>query len=147
MVLTDILTAPRIQFTDEALQWQDAIRLALKPLVDDKSIKPTYIDAVINKVKTAGPYIDLGLGIALPHARPEDGVEKMGMTFLRTRTPVNLLDDPAHSIKLFISLAATDNESHLGALAELTGTLGDQAKLEQLMNATTADDVLAVFGK
>lgn len=146
MNLADIFTPARIQFTNDALAWQDAIRLALQPLVTDQSITSGYVDAVINKVKTAGPYIDLGLGVALPHARPEDGVKTMGMTFLRTRTPVKLLDDPAHSIRLFISLAATDNTSHLKVLAELTKVLGDSEKLERLMAAISTDEVRHVFG-
>ena len=147
MRLTDVFTPDRIQFTDKALQWRDAIRLAMRPLIDDGSITPAYIDAVIGKVEKAGPYIDLGSGVALPHARPEDGVNAMGMTFLRTSTPVNLLDNPDHAITVFISLAATDNNSHLEALAAVAQTLGDPEKLERLKTASSGDEVRGILAE
>lgn len=147
MELTDIFTPDRIQFTDKALQWRDAIRLALSPLVVDGSVTPAYVNAVIGKVEKVGPYIDLGSGVALPHARPEDGVKAMGMTFLRTSTPVNLLDDPDHAITVFISLAATDNNSHLEALAAVAQTLGNPEKLERLKASSTDAEVREILAQ
>lgn len=65
----------KIRFTNKELSWQEAIELAAQPLLDKHEIEERYIKAIIDKVEAFGPYIDLGLGIALPHARPEEGVK------------------------------------------------------------------------
>ena len=75
VMLTDLLTKEKIRFTNKELSWQEAIELAAQPLLDKHEIEERYIKAIIDKVEAFGPYIDLGLGIALPHARPEEGVK------------------------------------------------------------------------
>lgn len=141
VMLTDLLTKEKIRFTNKELSWQDAIELAAQPLLDKHEIEERYIKAIIDKVETFGPYIDLGLGIALPHARPEEGVKKLGMSFLRCEHPVKLMDDVEHEIKLFIVLAAIDNETHLRALSTLTKILSNKERLSQLLAATNAAEV------
>ena len=78
------------------------------------------------KVEEVGTYIHVGNGIAIPHARPEEGVINLGMSFLRTKTPVKLLGKEEHQIDIFICLAAIDNEAHLKALSHLTKLLADK---------------------
>ncbi|MDM7653974.1 PTS sugar transporter subunit IIA [Lactococcus cremoris] len=141
VMLTDLLTKEKIRFTNKELSWQEAIELAAQPLLDKHEIEERYIKAIIDKVEAFGPYIDLGLGIALPHARPEEGVKKLGMSFLRCEHPVKLMDDVKHEIKLFIVLAAIDNETHLRALSTLTKILSNKERLSQLLAATNAAEV------
>lgn len=141
VMLTDLLTKEKIRFTNKKLSWQEAIELAAQPLLDKHEIEERYIKAIIDKVEAFGPYIDLGLGIALPHARPEEGVKKLGMSFLRCEHPVKLMDDVKHEIKLFIVLAAIDNETHLRALSTLTKILSNKERLSQLLAATNAAEV------
>ncbi|WP_282675909.1 transcription antiterminator [Lactococcus cremoris] len=141
VMLTDLLTKEKIRFTNKELSWQEAIELAAQPLLDKHEIEERYIKAIIDKVEAFGPYIDLGLGIALLHARPEEGVKKLGMSFLRCEHPVKLMDDVKHEIKLFIVLAAIDNETHLRALSTLTKILSNKERLSQLLAATNAAEV------
>ena len=44
---------------------------------------------MIGKVEEFGPFINLGKGIAIPHARPEDGVNEVGDVYAGFR-PSNL---------------------------------------------------------
>ena len=140
------LAASRIQFTDDELDWKSAIRLAGKPLVDEGAVTDAYIEDAIRIAEEKGPYFDLGRGIAMPHARPEAGVNQMALSFLRTRKPVLLLDREDHAIDVFIMLAAVDNKSHLGVLQMLAGVLTDAGRVEDLKAATSPEEVLAIFG-
>ncbi len=140
------LAASRIQFTDDELDWKSAIRLAGKPLVDEGAVTDNYIEDAIRIAEEKGPYFDLGRGIAMPHARPEAGVNQMALSFLRTRKPVLLLDREDHAIDVFIMLAAVDNKSHLGVLQMLAGVLTDAGRVEDLKAATSPEEVLAIFG-
>ncbi|MFC4652094.1 BglG family transcription antiterminator [Lactococcus nasutitermitis] len=144
-MLSELLTTNTIQFTTEKLNWEEAIARAAQPLLDSGAIEETYIAAIINRIKEFGPFIDLGMGIALPHARPEDGVNKVGMSLLRCENPVNLLEDSKHEIKMFIVLSAVDNEAHLRALSSLTKILSNKDELQRLLNATTVAEIQTIL--
>lgn len=141
VMLSDLLTKDKIKFTNQTLGWKEAIELTAQPMIEKKEIEEQYITAILNKVEEFGPYVDLGSGIALPHARPEDGVNQLGMSFLKCEHPVYLMDDPKHEIKIFIVLAAIDNETHLRALSTLAKILSNKEQLELLLTATTVAEV------
>lgn len=144
-LLHELITAETYQFTDLKLDWQEAITLAAQPLLASGQIEERYSQAMIDKVKDFGPFIDLGQGIAIPHARPEDGVNAVGMSMLSLEHPVRLLDDPSHEIKLLICIAAVDNETHLKALSHLTTILRDKENVARLVSSTTYDDIKTII--
>lgn len=143
-MLTELLTQDHIQVTNEKLNWKEAIRKAAQPL-HPEYIEERYMQAMIQKVEDYGAFIHIGKGIALPHARPEDGVKKMGMSLLKTEEPVLLLDDTDHPISIFICLAAIDNEAHLRALASLTKILSDKESLDKLLQAKTNTEIIQIM--
>ncbi|MBC1436455.1 BglG family transcription antiterminator [Listeria rocourtiae] len=140
-MLSELLTKDMIQFTDEELDWKEAIRLAATPLVTANRVKTSYVDAMIETVEELGTYIHIGKGIAIPHARPEKGVNQIGMSFLRARKPVHLMDASGPAIDIFICLAAVDNEAHLKALSQLMKFLTNDAALEKLKQAESVDEI------
>ena len=144
-MLSELLTADMIQLTDRKMGWEEAIDTAADPLKKKEKINQSYIEAMINKVKDYGPFIHIGKGVALPHARPEDGVNELGMSLLKVDTPVLLSDDEKHPIQIFICLAAIDNEMHLKALASLTRILSNKEKLDTLLNASTKEEILEIM--
>lgn len=140
-MLEELITKETFQWSDEPLGWREAIALAAQPLVNSGAIETSYIDAMVGKVEEFGPFIDLGKGIAIPHARPEDGVHQVGMSMLVLDKPVYLLDDPSHEIRLFICIAAVDNQTHLRALSHLTKILREEEHIQQLVGAKEFTDV------
>ncbi|KML43200.1 BglG family transcription antiterminator [Cytobacillus firmus] len=146
-MLNEVLTADKIQFADSAASWQEALQLASQPLLADQSISQNYIDAMIENVKEMGPYIVIAPGIALPHARPEAGVNKLGMSFLQLKESCAFSEKPEHQVRLFFVLAAIDNETHLKALSQLSKMLSDSDNLEKLQKADTAADVLEIINQ
>ena len=146
-MLIDLITKENIQFIDHLPDWEAAISIAAQPLVDSNTIKPTYIDAIIDNVKTLGPYIVIGPEIALPHARPEAGVNNLGMSFMKLNKPVYFSEDKSKPVTLFFCLAAPDNSSHLQALSQLTKLLCENGNLEKLKACTTAEEVRALLNE
>lgn len=144
-MLTELITPEMIQLSDEVADWETAIRTAAKPLVVSRKIEDRYADAMIEKVKQYGPFIHIGKGIALPHARPEDGVKALGMSLLKVEKPVLLLDDEKHAVQLFVCLAAVDNEAHLRALSSLTKLLSNKENLDDLLAATTKEEITTIL--
>lgn len=146
-MLAELMTPNHITMADSAPCWEDAVRMAAKPLLDDGSVTPQYADAMIATIQTLGPYIVITPNVAIPHARPEDGVNQIGMSFLRLNQAVSFSDRPEHSVQLIIVLAAIDNDTHLKALSQLTNMLGDPENIQLLINAQSAEDVLPMIQK
>lgn len=146
-LLSELINKSTIQFAKaDQIDWEKAIEIASKPLLDRGNIKQSYVDAMIKSVNENGPYINIGDRIAFAHARPEAGVNKLGMALLHLDQPINLVDDD-HKIQLIFVLAAADSKSHLKALSELAEMLGDRNKLDSLIGSTSISEVESIILK
>ena len=75
-VIHSILTEKTVDVKAEVQDWEEAVRAAGELLYDNGDVEACYIDNMINIVKEVGPYIVLLKGVALAHARPEQGAKK-----------------------------------------------------------------------
>ena len=146
-MLSELLTENMMQFTNESLNWEEAIKLSASPLANNGRVESSYIEAMVKKVKENGTYIYIGKGIAIPHARPEDGVNQVGMSLLRVSRPVYLLDDENYPVELFICLAAIDSQTHLKALSQLTTLLSNKEAIEALKEMQNPEELYAFIKK
>ena len=55
------------------------------------------------------------------------------------------MDDPSHSIDIFVVFASVDDESHIEILQEIAGTFGEKSNIENIKNANTVEEILEVF--
>ncbi len=81
-MLKDLVNDKQIQLQVPVDGWKDAIIKAAQPLIDEDFIKQSYVQAMIDSVTKYGPYIVIGPSIALAHARPEDGANKLGVSIM-----------------------------------------------------------------
>lgn len=126
----------------EASNWQDAIRKAAQPLVDNGKVTPGYVDDIIAGVNELGPYIVITEHVALPHARPESGALESAVGIVTLKDPVEFGSAENDPVKFLFPLSAKDNESHLGALQSLVELLSDPDFFTQLESAATPKDVV-----
>ena len=140
-MLKDLITKDRINIVQNVDSWQDAIKLASKPLLDDNSITQSYVDAMIESVNTHGPYIVLDDYFALPHASPSAGVNKLAMSLLIVREDVDLVGKPTN---VFLVLSAVDTTTHLDALANLSDVLCERKNIE-IFRKGNPDDILKLI--
>ena len=144
-MLSELLTKNTIKVNVEASDWEDAVRKGGELLVENGSVEPRFIDAMIETVKEMGPYIVIVPGIALPHARPSDGVIKMGMSLIKLATPVNFGSKENDPVSVVISLGAIDNHSHMKALSTLVNLFNNDEKIEILKNANSLEEILPLL--
>ncbi|HET7626927.1 MAG TPA: BglG family transcription antiterminator [Bacillales bacterium] len=140
-MLNELLTEETIRVQAEAGDWQEAIKIAAEPLLQSGSIEENYVEAMINNVKELGPYIVIVPQIAIPHARPEQGVNRLGMSLLTLKEPVPFSAEAKHAVRLMIVLAAIDSETHLKALSQLTGLLADEEIVTNILESDSAQAV------
>nr|WP_281176773.1 BglG family transcription antiterminator [Fervidicola ferrireducens] len=143
-VLKDVLVEDTIKLNVEAKDWEEAIRIGGELLVKKGYAMPSYIEAMINNVKKTGPYIVIAPGIAMPHARPEEGAKRVGMSLITLKNPVNFGNKDNDPVKIVVCLCAVDHSSHLKALAELVQLLGDKEK-EKVKKISEAKEVKEVI--
>lgn len=146
--LTDLLQKKFIQFTDQELDWESAISLAAKPLLDHSYITENYVTAMVDTVKKLGAYIVLAPHVAVPHARPEDGVKQLGISLLHSKSPINFnLEsgeyDEDREVNLIFILAAIDSTGHLKALQQLTEILEEEENIEELIRTKDSEELYA----
>jgi ascorbate PTS system EIIA or EIIAB component len=144
-VLSDLLKEETIQVVDQLSGWEEAVSIAAKPLVLNGTIETTYIDSMIENIKSHGPYVVIGPEVAIPHARPESGVNQVGMSFLKLKTPVYFLDNENYPVRLLFCIAAIDNTTHLKALSQLTKLLNNSKNIDRLKEDDSTQNILELF--
>ena len=141
--LIDLLRPENIILGTKASGWEDAIRLAARPLEDQKLIKPEFCDAMIRLTEDLGPYTILGPGVVLLNARPNDGVNKLCMSLLILDNPVDFGTSMNFSIAFV--LGASDNHSHLNALFQLSKICEQKEFITGLKQCTRSSEVLRLI--
>ena len=82
--------------------------------------------------------------ICIPHAERGRGVNRTAMCFMKSETPVRFHEDGEHDARIFVVLAAADDEEHIQNLMELSERLSDEETVAKLLAATTPEDLLAI---
>ena len=121
----------KIDIVDSVNSWEDAIKKGAELLIENKCIEPRYVDCIINNIKESGPYVVLGDGMAMSHARPEDGVIKNGITLLKIKNGVDF--DEKNRVFLLFTLAAEDNDQHQDLMSEIADLLNETEKINRIM--------------
>lgn len=98
---------------------------------------------MVRCVKEMGAYIVVCPGIAMPHARYEDGVHAVAVSFLRLKEPVYFsTSKEAIPVDMFFSFSTTDERSHLNMLRDLWRIFSDQEMPDALRSCTSKKAVL-----
>lgn len=134
-MIKDILKDDEILLNIKVNDWQDSIKKVSKPLEEGSVISPDYTEAMIQSIKEYGPYIVIGKNLALAHARPEDGVNRLGLSVATIEGGINFGNEENDPVKIIFCLAAVDSYSHLNIMKELISLINDHPKLEKLIQA------------
>ena len=123
--------------------WEDAVRAAVKPLIDKGIVKPGYANSIVEGVHKFGPYIVITKDICIPHAADAENVNETTIAFMKTKRPVYFLGEefPEQSSRLFFVLAACDEQKHLDNLRRLMMYLSDEEFVAKLAEAEDMDEV------
>lgn len=130
-------------FLKEVSSWEESIRAAAKPLLEKNFITKQYIQSMIDTVHKHGSYIVVVPGIAMPHAKDQENVNKTSMSFLKLKNSVLYPDEKEVDI-LFV-LAAKDNTEHLELIADLSSILADEEVMEKFMKVENEKELIKLI--
>jgi PTS system ascorbate-specific IIA component len=116
-----------------ATDWRGAVHAACAPLVSGGALEPRYPERCIAIAEEHGPYMVLAPGIALAHARPEDGVLRLCLSAAVLSAPVEFGHDQNDPVDVVLAFGSPDDAAHLALLQNLAEHLleglADQLRL------------------
>lgn len=133
----------RIRITDSATDWKEAVRMAVEPLVKEGYAQESYITAIYENVMRNGDYFILAPGFAMPHARPEEGGLKTGLSLLKLKRPVKF--SSGEEVQILVGLTAADSDEHLDMIGELADILMEDDSMEKLFKAENVEEFKEIF--
>ncbi|MGX4600149.1 BglG family transcription antiterminator [Faecalimicrobium sp. JNUCC 81] len=144
VTLADLLNKNTISLNQEAKDWKDAIKVSSRSLIELGVIDKSYVKAMIRNIENLGPYIIILKNVALPHSKPENGVNRLGISLTTFKEEICFSDNERHKARVFIVLAPKDKESHLNALVSINKMLSNKSNLEKILNASCESEILEI---
>ncbi|MBN1317816.1 MAG: PTS sugar transporter subunit IIA [Anaerolineales bacterium] len=145
MRLDAFLDPSMINTSVPAKDWCEAIEKAGNLLVNSGAVEERYVDGMIRTVRELGPYIVVAPGVAMPHARPDDGVMRTSVCLLSLAEPVEFGNQENDPVKIVIGLAATDHDAHIDLIVQLASVLDCPGVIESICEATTPESIHTII--
>lgn len=142
------LTEEMIVQLNSVPTWQEAIQMASQPLLELGYISKQYVEAMIDSVLKYGPYIVLVPKVAIPHAKPSDGSQKLGVSLLQLKESVAFEDKAVNkpiAANLVFVLSIVDNASHLSILKKIYSLTENESVVSEIINAESKKDILRII--
>ncbi len=141
--LCDILRENGIQYVEEASEdWEKAIRRASGPLLGKCCIEECYVEKMLEMGRLHGPYFVVSDDVAIAHARPQDGVQSIGLCLNIYRKGLIIMQKKIHF--LFV-LATPDQQEHLHILENIMRLCNDSLARKRLLEASDEEEAMEIL--
>ncbi|EKO3564250.1 MULTISPECIES: PTS sugar transporter subunit IIA [Vibrio] len=124
-----------------------ALELACSTLIAQGKVNKSYLDAIKEKHQEIGAYYVLAPKIAMPHARPEDGVNEAGLQVTIFKHGVDLESEDNGDVYLSVTLAAVDSDSHIQTIVALSELFQNDDDINAIISAESKDDIVKILKK
>jgi mannitol/fructose-specific phosphotransferase system IIA component (Ntr-type) len=143
--LSDLLFERNIIFHDRVDDWEEAVYLAGKPLVENKDITHGYLDAIIQINKAYGPYSVVAPNIALLHAKSREGVNRLCLGLMVLKEGIHFGSRKFDPVNILFVIGIPDTHSHLEALHDLINIIRSKGFNENIMNCPSASEAVEII--
>ncbi len=145
--MLDVLTEDCILVQNRAQSRDEVIEVAGELLVQAGAVEPRYVEAMKTSLEVNGPYMVIVPGVAILHARPEDGVRRVCMSLVTLSEGIRFGHKDNDPVDIAIAFAAVDQHQHLQALSDLMRLLADETALSDIRTADSVARVLETIGR
>jgi len=133
-----LLEEEAIRVVEGFEDWREAVAASVGILVEKGAVEPRYLDAVIETSLKYGPYYVVAPGLAMPHARPEDGAKSRGFGLVVSRRPVHFGNGANDPVSLILAIAAASSrELNETAIAQVMDLIACEETISSLKAAAT----------
>lgn len=129
-----------------AENWQQAIHIGTDLLQRAGVVTADYYPAILQAVARHGPYFILAPGLAMPHARPEQGVIRTGFALVTLQNPVYFGDPDNDPVDILVTLAASDARSHQETgIRQIVQLFEDENNFQRIRQCRSTEQLLALI--
>ncbi|MCS2149808.1 PTS sugar transporter subunit IIA [Scandinavium manionii] len=146
-MLSQWLHEGTIRLQESVENWPQALEICAGPLLEARVIIPEYVTAIIEQHQKLGPYYVLAPGLAMPHARPEEGAQDLGLSLLKLQHGVNFGSSEHDPVDLIIMLAAPDKHSHIEMISALAELFSSEEELLSLHQAKSLEEIKNIISR
>lgn len=125
--------------------WREAVEASGRMLVASGAVEEGYVAAMVRVVEELGAYAVIAPGVALPHARPEDGALGVGLSLAVLAEPVEFGSPENDPVDLVFGFATPDADAHVELLGELADFIENEASLRELRRAKSAEEIVRIM--
>nr|WP_285800794.1 BglG family transcription antiterminator [Exiguobacterium sp. s22] len=138
-LLSEVITPETMIVRDSIASWHDAIELAAQPLLSKGAITENYVEVMKHHYPMLSQHILLNMNVAIPHGRPEDGVNFIGMSMLRVNDGILIEDGSV--VHFVVVIATVDKNRHLNALLQLMKLAGHKKDMDRMLHSRDENDM------
>ena len=143
-MLEESLNKRSVAVGAKADDWRTAVEVSGRLLVSSGAAEDGYVPAMVRTVEELGPYAVIAPGVAIPHARPEDGAKKVGLSLVVLAEPVEFGSKENDPVDLVFGFTTTDVDAHVELIQALADFIEKQENCEALRSAATVEEVLEI---
>ncbi|WP_083588916.1 BglG family transcription antiterminator [Clostridium sp. Marseille-P3244] len=143
--LYSLLDEDFILLDEDVSTWEEAVTCAGKLLTDKGVAEPRYIDSMIRIIRNNGPYCVFIPHVALAHAAPEDGGEKMGLSLVRLKRPVEFHHPSNDPVQIVVCLSGGKDKDYLQPFFHLVRIFQNREVLEFILSAVHPTEIINII--
>lgn len=144
--LWEMLSSSAVQLGAMPEDWQEAVYMAGNLLQKIDAVKPSYIQGMIHCIESFGTYSVICPGVAMPHARPEDGAKAVAVSIVQLAKPVLFgKDGETKPVDLIFAFSTTDEQAHLKMMLDLWMVFNDKMALDKLRRCRSYEELLLII--
>ncbi len=142
-----MITCESVEVGVQVSDWEEAVRHAGRLLVCSGAARTPYIEAMVRLTRELGPYIVITPGIAIPHARPEEGAEDVGFSVVQLDPAIPFGNPENDPVSLVIGFCSPNADAHVELLMEIARIIGQEDFLAAAKKASTAEELASLFNR
>lgn len=142
--MAEMLKRENVQIVEKVDSWEESVRVAVQPLVEQGYVESRYIDGIIDNAREFGPYFVICPDLALLHARPDQGVLKRQLAVTVLREPIRFKEE-GPDVRVLVTLAATDADGHIEVMRRLATMFCDPDNITKIAESPSADEIYDFF--
>ena len=146
-MLTTWLNDDTITLRSKVEDWPQALELCAKPLLDAGAIAPGYVQTIVEQHRQMGAYYVISPGLAMPHARPDEGAKGLGLSLLVLESGVAFGAGDFDPVDVIVMLAAPDENSHIAMISSLAELFSSEWDMAKLRRAKTVEEIKAIIAR
>jgi len=144
-MLRDSLDTRAVSLDSQVEDWRAAVETSGRLLVDSGAAEEEYVSAMIRTTEDLGAYAVIAPGVAIPHARPENGAKRVGLSLLILSDPVEFGSRENDPVDLVFGFTTTGPDAHLELIQSLADFIEKEENCQALRNARTVEEVLEIM--